>query len=117
MIRSLVIYMATVAVLAFSGQTNCLASSFVADDSYAGIPAALLKSTIDHVSSHFSSRNPILFAELRTVKLGVCGLVNASLEYKGYIPFFFGRASSTVRLGKEGRAQTNSAAAQIKQCR
>jgi hypothetical protein len=117
MVRSLVICAAAVAVLTFAEQTNCLASSFVADDSYAGIPTALLKSTIDHVSARFSSGNPILFAELRTVKQGVCGLVNASLEYKGYIPFFFEPASSTVRLGKRGRIKTNSAAAQIKQCR
>lgn len=117
MVRSLTIYTAIVVALIFTEQTNCLASSFVADDSYAAIPTALLKSTIDHVSAHFSTRNPILFAELRAVNLGICGFVNASLEYRGYIPFFFESASAAVRLGKEGRLRANSAAAQIKQCR
>jgi hypothetical protein len=117
MVRSLALSIVTAGALAFAWSGYSFASSFVADDTYAAIPATILKDAMIHVSAHFSSKTPILFAELRTVKLGICGLVNASLDYKGYVPFFFDSKSSVVKLGKEGKLQESSAAAQIKQCR
>jgi hypothetical protein len=79
--------------------TASAASSMMADDSFAGIPPQDLPLILKHVSVKFDASALTLFAYLKSVNHGYCGYVNATLEYDGYVPFFFDPETSHVELG------------------
>jgi len=89
----------------------------MADDSFAGIPPQDLQLILQHVSVKFDASALTLFAYLKSVERGYCGYVNATLEYDGYVPFFFDLETSRVELGSPDRLPEMPAEAKLVACR
>jgi hypothetical protein len=78
-------------------------SQFVADDSYAGIPEQHLQIILKNVLAEFNQPAWKIFSGLRAVKQGYCGYLNTTLDYDGFVPFYFDPTTLAVRLGTRGK--------------
>jgi hypothetical protein len=89
----------------------------VADDSYITIPQHDLSALIERISATLREPGSTIFAQLRAVAGGYCGYANPTLEYDGFIPFFFDGENQIVEFGSKVRLLDTPATTIPKPCR